>query len=722
MEDLSEVEQKIVAMSGLIQADQTNPESFAERSCLFYERELYNQALEDAKTALMYDPQCMNALIAAGRAALKMGKFDQSYAFYKDGLEIDPKNNIIIEDLKLLQKNIVSEYERKAESIKEDSYNAVQLCSQDVYPGDNELYKLEIEILQRKYKIDPTKAIAPTQVDLKVRKDAASFAVMAFNFRKDGMTQEALQSIQVAVGKDGGNYRLIQMRAEIWHDLGEDINALRDVVGIPKPCREMNTWKLGGKLLKKFELPVMAEFWYRKATQMIPESEKNTDLESAIEFQKIRVKRIYGPLTMDFPVTVNFTDYGRAVFATDNLESGEDAFEDTPVVVGQVLSTSHLPGCDHCGMSMISPLDYFGTTWEQLSAGLRSFVNDLWPEVEPYYCSCKREKYCSVTCRGEAWDSYHQIICPNKNAASSEMYDIIDNKGYIKKEKGLPIDAWTGQYSPMLLAKIWGIIIAEAKRQMKAANLEEPTTEIWASAKMPFRKFISYGVTSAVKRMPEMYDIMKRMFADCGDGLKYDITEQEFEARYYQATCNLQSFGSSYTPKHRFMEKLAKTEDIRSLQLLKHLDKKVPSVLFAGMFPLHACLNHACDNNVEVMEGYVNGRPGVHVRVKKDIKPGDELFTTYIDTTMPRKLRRAWLYKSFNFWCNCKLCQFEGDDNSTCTNCKKAAGEGKKFLGCSKCKRAWYCSTKCQKQSWVKGHRSICSMMHSQVHMQVSEK
>lgn len=249
MDDLTEVERKIVAITSLINADDQNAENYAERSHLFCERELYNQAIEDAKTALSYDPKCINALIAAGRATLKTGKFDQSYAYYKDGLEIDPKNKVIIEDLKTLQKNIVDEFERKAESIPEVTYNAVQLCSQDVYPGDNELYKFEIEILQQKYKIDPTKPVQPTQVDLKTRKDAASFAVMAYNFKKDGMLQDALQAIVVAISKDGSNFRLLQMRAEILVDMGEEIQALKDMFSIPKPCREINTWKLGGKII-----------------------------------------------------------------------------------------------------------------------------------------------------------------------------------------------------------------------------------------------------------------------------------------------------------------------------------------------------------------------------------------------------------------------------------------------------------------------------------------
>jgi len=222
--------------------------------------------------------------------------------------------------------------------------------------------------------------------------------------------------------------------------------------------------------------------------------------------------------------------------------------------------------------------------------------------------------------------------------------------------------------------------------------------------------------------MPEVLKMMNRLFNESGD-LHYPITEGEFEARYYQATCNLQAFSASKSPKTDFIENLEHVEDIRVLAMLKFFEEngRNATVMFAGMFPLHACLNHACDNNVEVMDGMVNGTPAVHVRVKHPIKEGEELFTTYIDTSMPRKLRRAWLYKSFSFWCVCKRCKFEGDDNSECTECKKPAEGDKKWPGCSRCKRAWYCSSQCQKKAWVNGHKDICSMKHTVSHQGVSK-
>ena len=170
--------------------------------------------------------------------------------------------------------------------------------------------------------------------------------------------------------------------------------------------------------------------------------------------------------------------------------SGEDAFDDFPVVIGQLLNCIDLPGCDHCGNSLIAPCHYFGDKWKTLPSHLRAFVEEHWPEVTPLYCRfCRREKYCSATCQSNAWDGYHQILCPSVNSVSNELYDIIDNKGKAKNERDAFTDVWAGQYSPIILVKIWGSIVAEAKRQMKQDGLTKPSFENWAHAKMPFRKY-----------------------------------------------------------------------------------------------------------------------------------------------------------------------------------------------------------------------------------------
>lgn len=227
-------------------------------------------------------------------------------------------------------------------------------------------------------------------------------------------------------------------------------------------------------------------------------------------------------------------------------------------------------------------------------------------------------------------------------------------------------------------------------------------------------RFIAYGSGSAAKQMPYLLKLLNEIFDDCGDGIKMAITEDELNGRFYQATCNLQVYSEPITPYHKFYDNLSNynPEEPKALEVLKYMNEKVPSASFCGMFPLHACLNHSCVNNVEVSDGDVDGQPGVSVTAKRDIKQGEELTTTYIDTSLHRRLRRAWLYKSFNFWCQCPRCLFEGDDANVCTNCKKKAGD-QPFKGCGKCHRAWYCSPECQKSNWKNGHKEVCGVAHS---------
>jgi hypothetical protein len=74
------------------------------------------------------------------------------------------------------------------------------------------------------------------------------------------------------------------------------------------------------------------------------------------------------------------------------------------------------------------------------------------------------------------------------------------------------------------------------------------------------------------------------------------------------------------------MTKVQDLEGVEALSVLKFLDdSKTPEPYFAGMFPVHACLNHACDNNAEVSNGHMDGHFGIQVTAKCDIKKGEEV-------------------------------------------------------------------------------------------------
>ncbi|RUS72183.1 hypothetical protein EGW08_020059 [Elysia chlorotica] len=637
--------------------------------------------------------------------------FADALMYFRAGLAIDPNDVTITQELKMLQKVILKEQKEVSDS-SSCAYSPLSLCNQAIYPGDDKLLVMEKEILEVKYHImdDPfytnEKDGQKKDQDLEVTLVQAAYECLSCD-----QQSEALTIISKAVDIDPSNIFYRTFRAQVYFNLRDWAKVIQDYWVIPKSQRKPDVWKQGGKALVELWLPVLAEFWFRKATQL----SGGKDKEAAQLFQKVRVKRLYDPLTEDQPVYVEFTEFGRAVFAKRDINKGETVMTDLPMVIGQSLTSRHVPACYNCAVSLITPQIYFGKRLSGFDKDQRSLIEECWPNVDIIYCPhCNIETYCSKPCRLEAWDNYHSVICPHENPKGQLLYDLIKNDGYGYTKDGQWKELWGGHYSPMILVKIWAIIASSVKAQMVQGGSKVPTIEHWARAKAPFRRFIAYGTVPATTRMPHMLPLFQDLFANCGGGISYDITPEEFNGRFYQAACNLQCFSPSITPYHRFLDNIK--EDMRSLGLIKHLTDRPPEAQFAAMCPLHACSNHSCYNNSEVCDAEIYGRPGVQMIACRDIKKNEEIFITYIDTMVPKLLRKAWLYKSFNFWCSCLRCQFEGDQPTECSHCLNKASEGKHFAACGKCKRAWYCGGKCQKEAWKKGHKVICNAPHSQLY------
>ncbi|UZJ56143.1 hypothetical protein CBS101457_005463 [Exobasidium rhododendri] len=93
-----------------------------------------------------------------------------------------------------------------------------------------------------------------------------------------------------------------------------------------------------------------------------------------------------------------------------------------------------------------------------------------------------------------------------------------------------------------------------------------------------------------------------------------------------------------------------------------------------------AMINHSCSPNVAVV--YPNG-PGakspMHVVAIKDLEPGDELTTFYIDVSEPYHLRQKTLQERYSFKCSCSLC-VRSERNSLG---KKARVDAREAIWCS---------------------------------------
>ncbi|KAI0252893.1 SET domain-containing protein [Lactifluus subvellereus] len=117
--------------------------------------------------------------------------------------------------------------------------------------------------------------------------------------------------------------------------------------------------------------------------------------------------------------------------------------------------------------------------------------------------------------------------------------------------------------------------------------------------------------------------------------------------------------------------------------------------------PLVALINHSCEPNAVVVfprsaKDPANQEPEAQVIAIRDILPGEEIFTSYIDTTLPRSQRQAALSATYNFACQCLLCSRPPEsDPREALACPKNCGGACSFPSeedpltrCVKCKSA----------------------------------
>ncbi|CAK5272448.1 unnamed protein product [Mycena citricolor] len=91
--------------------------------------------------------------------------------------------------------------------------------------------------------------------------------------------------------------------------------------------------------------------------------------------------------------------------------------------------------------------------------------------------------------------------------------------------------------------------------------------------------------------------------------------------------------------------------------------------LGACVSPTVALLNHSCEPNAVVV--FPTGDGEMHVIALRNIQAGEEILTSYIDTTLPRHMRQEALLETYHFTCDCTLCSDAAVDPRDAVWCPK---------------------------------------------------
>ncbi|KAG8892411.1 hypothetical protein FRC01_014183 [Tulasnella sp. 417] len=75
-----------------------------------------------------------------------------------------------------------------------------------------------------------------------------------------------------------------------------------------------------------------------------------------------------------------------------------------------------------------------------------------------------------------------------------------------------------------------------------------------------------------------------------------------------------------------------------------------------AIFPEAARLNHACAGAFNAVYDWRENEGTLHVHALHNIRAGEELLTTYIDSKKPRAERQKYLKENYHFECDCAVC------------------------------------------------------------------
>ncbi|CAL1291107.1 unnamed protein product [Larinioides sclopetarius] len=359
---------------------------------------------------------------------------------------------------------------------------------------------------------------------------------------------------------------------------------------------------------------------------------------------------------------------GKGLFALRKFNKGDVIFEERPLVCAQFLwnqAYGYL-ACDYC----MRPLE----TAEENVRRLTGIPGLLLPY--PECCATKKDEYiecpycevsyCSYSCREQAWEQYHQVLCTSS---------LIGNTKHPLDQLQ---DAWREMHYPpetasiMLIARMIATV-KQAKDKGGAAHLFSQFCHKTRSKNGDIsHKLLGKQFQAQVEHLRQL--IIKGLQDE--DLLPW-FTADGFRSLIALVGTNGQGIGTSafgvwvkncdsldLSPEEK--EKL----NVFIHDLYESIEKETGPFLNnegSGLYPLQSACNHSCVPNAEATFPYNNFT--LVMEAIKEIQPGEEIIVCYLDECNRNRSRHSrikLLRENYLFTCSCPKCESQiGDEDIT---------------------------------------------------------
>ncbi|KAJ1834133.1 mitochondrial import receptor subunit tom20 [Coemansia sp. RSA 2711] len=333
----------------------------------------------------------------------------------------------------------------------------------------------------------------------------------------------------------------------------------------------------------------------------------------------------------------------RGLFATKDVAADEIVYEEDSVVSTLLPCAQNGKYCYHC-MRAIPAAEAEAEAEDTAEAKSEAAEEETEEKKEPASDGIKCDKcaeavYCSEECRQDAYDAYHQFLCPNSSAATANDFAEQAKKSH--------------ELAPILIAKFFGILVDREKKKELARALgvsDKNTSEAdeyttWEHLEsMRYLELIPSATDAA------MLHKLGELMSDSVPGLNEFVTGDRYTMLKGKLDYNayaVHSAGDAEVPKE--------TEDTHVSDTMR--DDHSSSTVGISLYLISSHIAHGCDPNVQIV--FPDNTDKIAVKALKPIAADEELRVSFVNPLLDVAARQKQLQSSYRIKCTCTKCETE---------------------------------------------------------------
>ncbi|KAJ1820761.1 mitochondrial import receptor subunit tom20 [Coemansia sp. RSA 2675] len=245
---------------------------------------------------------------------------------------------------------------------------------------------------------------------------------------------------------------------------------------------------------------------------------------------------------------------------------------------------------------------------------------------------CDEAVYCSEKCRQDAYDGYHQFLCPSSPSAR-EFSQLVQQ---------------SHELAPILIAKFFGLLVDREKKKelARALGIAGETTEADKYSTWEHIECMRYlelmPTAGDAKILRKLCDIMMHSVP----GLVEFVSSDRFTMLKGKLDYNSYAVHSAAD--------VPESKDVVSDTMR---DDRSANAVGTALYLISSHIAHSCEPNVQAV--FEDGTDKIAIKTLKPVAKDEELRIAFVDPSLAKADRQKLLKASYRITCACPKCESE---------------------------------------------------------------